>query len=69
MTGHRDARRAERRERVVQSLLADGDGCAADGPLQAADGCCACRADRVEADETPPRRADLRPRAHPQDTP
>jgi hypothetical protein len=64
----RDERRAERRERVVQSLLADGDCGALDGPIRAADGCCACRADRVDADTPPSPRAD-RPRTLPQDTP
>jgi len=55
----RDERRAERRERVLQSLHADGDCCAADGPIQAADGCCSCRADRVQTPE--PGKSSVKP--------
>ncbi|WP_349370419.1 hypothetical protein [Salinarimonas sp.] len=41
-----DRRREARRELVTQALAADGDCCAADATLLAAEGCCRCRADR-----------------------
>lgn len=41
-----DRRRETRRELVGQALAADGDCCAADAALLAAEECCRCRADR-----------------------
>jgi hypothetical protein len=41
-----ERRREARRELVEQALAADGDCCAADAALRAAEGCCRCRADR-----------------------